>query len=175
MKRVVLFVALVAVCGTAMAANPDTDLSADGVGNIKIGMPIDALERIVHGKLPYNEYANHGCAVVSTKALEPWGLSFMIEDNHLTRINVDYYDNNTEPTAIKTAAGIGLGSSEADITKAYAGRVRVKPNSQDPTWHTLYVDEPDHTRGMVFETNGKTVKSLRVGQYPSIESQTGCR
>jgi hypothetical protein len=36
------------------------------------------------------------------------------------------------------------------------------------------VDTPDHTRGMIFETDGKTVKSLRVGEYPSIENPAGC-
>ncbi len=175
MKRVLLLVALLAGCGAALAADPASLLSANGVGKLKVGMPIADLERIVHAGQSYDPYANHGCSVVTAKALSPWGLSFQIEDKHLTRINVDYYDTNTRPTLIKTAKGIGLGSSEADVIKAYAGRVRVKPNPQDPTWHTLYVDTPDHRRGMAFETNGKTVQSLRVGEYPSIENKEGCR
>jgi hypothetical protein len=158
----------------AFADEPDMTLSADGMGNIRIGVPIDVLQREVHQNLPYNPYENHGCAQVTTMDLEPWGVSFMIEQKVLTRINVDYYGTDPRPPTIKTAEGIGLGSSEADVIKAYGSRVRIKPNALDPTWHTLFVDTPDHTRGMIFETDGKTVKSLRVGQYPSIESPSGC-
>lgn len=174
MKRALIFAILLACSGTAFAAEPGMTISADGVGNFKVGMPIDALERAVHQKLRYNEYANNGCVLVSTPGWEPWGLGFMIEQRKLTRINVDFYDTDPKPRMIKTAEGIGLGSAEADVVKTYGSRLRTEVNPLDPAWHTLYVDEPDHSRGMIFETDGKTVKSLRVGLYPSITSRTGC-
>lgn len=173
MKRTLL-VLFVVGCGAAFAAEPDMTLSADAMGSFKTGMGVDVLERTAHQKLPYNPYVNHGCSVITTQGLEPWGVSFMIEQKKLARINVDFFGSDPRPLTIKTAEGIGLASTEEDVMKAYGARVRMVPNQLDPTWHTLFVDSPDRTHGMVFETDGKTVKSLRIGEYPAIESQTGC-
>lgn len=172
MKRALLFVVLFASCGTASGADPL--LTNDGLGNVRVGMQIDRLERAVHSALPYNPYANHGCSVVTAPEVEPFGISYVIEQKILTRINVDFYGSDPRPLTIKTEAGVGLGSAEGDVTKAYGSRVRIAPNAADPTWHTLYVDEPDHTRGIIFETDGKKVKSIRVGEYPSITNQVSC-
>lgn len=172
MKHVLLFAVLFA--GSAFGASPDNLLSADGLGTIEIGMQLDRLERVVRTKLAYNPYANHGCSPVTTLELEPRGISFTIDSKRLTRINLEFYGTDPRPLAIKTEAGVGLGSPEEDVTKAYGSRVRIKPNAADPTWHTLYVDAPDHSRGIIFETDGKTVKSVRAGEYPSISNQVPC-
>jgi hypothetical protein len=174
MKRALLFVALIACGSVAFAADPDNVLTADGLGTIAIGIPVDRLERVLRSKVVYNPYLNRGCSVTTTPEMEPRGVSFTIEKKLLTRINLDFYGTDPRPLAIKTDTGVGLGSPEDDVTKAYGNRVRIAQNPGDPTWHTLYVDTSDHSRGIIFETDGKRVKSIRAGEYPTIAGDISC-
>lgn len=171
MRRALLVTVL--LTGVAHCQVPQV-LSPAGLGDIHVGMEIDQLERVVRAKLPYAEYVNHGCGVVSTKEFEPYGITFMVESKRLTRINVDFYGTDPHPLEIKTAEGIGLGSSEQDVTKAYAGRMRIAPNPEDPSWHTISVDDPDKQHAIIFETNGTKVKSMRAGAYPGVSYPNGC-
>lgn len=172
MKRVLLFIVLAAV--TTAAARADLVLTSKGLAPVEIGMSLESLERALRTKMPYSDYVNHGCAVVTSKVVEPYGVSFMIEMRRLTRIGLDFYGTDPRPLGIKTDTGVGLTSSEEDVLKAYGDRARVEPNPQDPSWHTIIVDDPDHNKAIVFETNGKTVKSIRAGLYPAVMSRTGC-
>ena len=169
----VLPVILAAMFGPALALDIPNGLSQDGLGNVKVGGDIERVENQLHEKFGYTQYANHGCSMLTTKALETTGLSFMFEDKILTRINVDFYAKSPIPLTIKTDTGIGLGSREEDVLKAYPG-AKVKPNPADPTWHTIISETPDRTRGIVFETNGETVKSMRAGLNPAISYANGC-
>jgi len=171
MKCAVAFIIL--FTGAAAAQTAPT-LSSKGLAPVEIGMSSDGLERVLRAKVPYSEYANNGCGVVTTREMEPLGLSFMIEAKRVTRISLDFYGTDPRPLEIKTDTGVGLGSTEEDVLKAYGTRARVEPNPQDPTWHTIIVDDPDQTRAIIFETNGKSVKSIRAGEYPDVASRTGC-
>jgi hypothetical protein len=173
MKRAVLFAVLLASAMPAFAIEFSTNLSEDGLGNVKIGMPVEQIELQFHDKFGYNPYENHGCSMLTTPLLEPTGISVMIEAKHLTRINIDYVGKSALPATIKTSKGIGLGSSEEDVLKAYPN-ARVKVNPADPTWHTIFAETPDQAKGIVFETNGKAVKSMRAGVNPAISYPNGC-
>ncbi|GAA0539217.1 hypothetical protein FHS83_003681 [Rhizomicrobium palustre] len=150
-----------------------TLLSEDGISDVKIGMKQDALERALHEKVLFNAYANGGCVAFTTKKLEAAGLGLLMFQKQLARVSVEYYSADTHPLAIKTAAGIGLGSSEEDVLKAYPG-AKVKPNPADPSWHTVIWETADHSKGIVFETDGKKVKSMRAGLNPFIATPDGC-
>lgn len=173
MKRMLGFVFAVTIVPGAMAQDYPHVLSVDGIGNIKIGMNNEQVERNLHEKTPYNQFTNHGCSQFTTPGLEPTGISFMIEQKRLTRINVEFYGTDPRPLAIKTEAGVGLGSAEEDVRKAYPNAV-VKNNPSDPTWHTIVAETPDHSRGLIFETDGKKVKSMRAGENPAIAYADGC-
>lgn len=173
MKRVVLMSVILAAMAPAVAYDVPNGLTQDGIGNIKIGIQVERLEVLLHDKLGYNQYENHGCSTLTTKLLEPTGLSVMIENKVLTRINVDYVGKSEIPRTIKTDTGIGLGSSEADVLKAYPN-ARVKPNAADPTWHTIFAEAPDRSKALVFETNGQVVKSMRGGANPAVSYPNGC-
>lgn len=175
MKRVLGPVLAVAIAVTAGAtAEPIySPLSIQGLGPLKFGYTADQMQRFLHDKMAYNPYANHGCSVFTTQELEPTGISFMVQQKILTRVNVDFYGNDPRPLEIKTDKGIGLRSTEDEVKAAYPNAV-IKANPADPTWHTIVVDAPDHMSGMIFETDGKTVKSIRAGQYPAISQADGC-
>lgn len=172
MKRALILSAAM-LSMAAGAQDFGTLLSENGVGEIAIGAAADKLTIALRGPIRYDPYLNGGCSVITTKSLEPTGISLQIEKKTLTRVNVDYYATDPRPLAFKTAAGIGLGSSEADLLKAYP-KARIKPNPADSTWHTVFVDSADGTRAMVFETNGVSVKSIRVGEYESVVRASGC-
>jgi hypothetical protein len=173
MKRALVFSAVLAATVPAFAEDVPNGLSAEGLGAVKIGMSLDRVETLLRDKFGYSQFENRGCSVLTTQKLEPTGISVMIEAKRLTRINIDYVGKSSIPETIKTDTGVGLGSTEAEILKAYPG-AQVKPNSGDPTWHTIVADAPDGTKGIVFETDGKTVKSMRAGNYPEIAFANFC-
>jgi len=158
----------------ALADEAPPVLSAEGYGALKIGMNDEQAERALHEKLTYNPFTNRGCSLFTMPQFEAVGLSFVMDHKKLVRINVDYFSASSKPRAIKTAAGIGLGSSEEELLKAYGSAADVKPNPGDPTWHTITVDSSDHTGGLVFETDGSKVTSMRGGAFPSIALLNGC-
>lgn len=171
MKRAFLLSILLAA--PALAYDYPTGLSADGIGDIKVGMPVERVEAAIRDKLGYNQFTNRGCSVLTTRQLEPSGISFLIEAKVLARINVDYIGKSEIPATIKTDTGVGLGSSEADVKTAYPN-AKVKANPYDPTWHTIVAETPDRSKGIVFETDGKTVKSMRAGANPALNYPHGC-
>jgi hypothetical protein len=168
MTRALLFLVLLA---GAAAAAPDQTLSANGLGPVGIGMNTDQLKVALQTRLPYPG----GCRVLISPTKDTIGVSFVIDGSRVIRIDVDFYGTDPHPLAIKTETGIGLASREEDLLKAYAGQTRVLPASLDPSWHTIHVATADHARGMVFETDGKTVKSIRVGEYPAISYPDACK
>lgn len=173
MKRALVLSVFLVAAVPAMAADFPNGLSMDGIGKITIGMDIERVEMLLRERLGYDQARNHGCSVVTTPALESTGLSFTIESRKLTRVNVDYYAKSPLPLTIKTDTSIGLGSNEDDVLKAYPG-AKVTPNPADPTWHTITAEAPNRTKGIVFETNGKTVKNMRAGATPAINYADGC-
>jgi len=77
----------------------------------------------------------------------------------------------------KTAAGIGIGSTEARIKSVYRPFVRVAPNVYNPRWHYLIVRSPDPVLSkyrIVFETDGARVVSFRAGELPEVEFVEHC-
>ena len=169
MKRCLVLACVMAMLGTANAA--DQILTPEGLAPVKIGSPVAPLENLLRKKL---DVSPHGCSVAVDYSPDGLGISYLIEDRRVTRINVDYYGNSANPLTIRTAVGIGLGSTEDEVKSAYGDRVRVEAYDGDPTWHHLYVDEPDHSRGVAFDTDGKKVKGMRAGEYPSLRSTEGC-
>ena len=170
MKRCLVLACVMAMVGTANAA--DEVLTPDGLAPVKIGWKVPALENVVGHKITPNPT---GCSIVVDYREEHLGISYMLEERRVTRISVDYYGNSPSPLTIRTAAGIGLGSTEDEVMKAYADRIRVEPYDGDPSRHHLYVDEPDHSRGMAFDTDGTKVKSMHTGEYPALGYTEWCR
>lgn len=154
------------------AAAADLTLTAEGYGPLTFGMPTDQVMRLLHDEKPYNLAASNACKQFTPPQLVEAGLSLVVEKQKLVRIDIDFNTANRE-TSAKTDTGIGLGSPEANVLKAYPDAI-IKRNPADPAWHTIVVETPDHSRGLIFETNGQTVKSIRAGLRNEITSAEGC-
>ncbi|GAA0558261.1 hypothetical protein [Rhizomicrobium electricum] len=162
--------ATIFLCTGAWAADPT--LSLDGYGSLKFGMPAERVLRLLQDEKPYNPAASDACEQFTLPQFRAMGLRFMLEKSKLVRIDVDF-DAGAVETSAQTDKGIGLRAKEEDVLKAYPDAV-IKPNPADPTWHTIVVQSPDRSRGIIFETNGKTVKSIRAGDTPVIAAAEGC-
>lgn len=163
------FFAGLLLTGTATA---DPTLSLDGYGPLKFGMSAEQVLRALQNEKPYNTAASGACEQIALPQFKAAGLRFMVEEQKLVRIDVDF-DSGTVETSAQTDKGIALRSKEEDVLAAYPGAI-VKRNPADPSWHSIVVQTPDKSRGLIFETNGKTVKSIRAGLTPVISSTEGC-
>jgi hypothetical protein len=162
--------ATVFLCTGALAADPT--LSFDGYGPLKFGMPAERVLRLLQNEKPYNPAASDACEQFTLPQFRAMGLRFMMEKSNLVRIDIDF-DSGAVETSAQTDKGIGLRAKEEDVLKAYPDAI-IKPNPADPTWRSIVVRSPDRSRGIIFETNGKTVKSIRAGEVPVIAAVEGC-
>lgn len=175
MRVWLLVPAFLAGCAAAFGADASLTLTATSLGQVRIGASDSKLEEFLRRKLPSRSEYEGSCIVVSSLEAQAIGVSYMLEEGHVTRINIDFYGTAASASPVRTEAGIGLGATEDEVKRAYGDRLRVEPNSNDPAWHNLIVDQPDHSGAIIFDTNGKTVVSIRAGQYPSVAYTESCR
>jgi len=158
MKNVLPALGIVALLlSAASAGDQGFTLSVDGVGPFKIGMSDEQIYRILQNEPPYNLGASNGCKQFTVPQLKPMGFSFVVDRNRLIRIDVEFGAGTSQPTA-RTDAGIGLGSAEEDVLKAYPAAV-IKSNPADPAWHSIVVETPDHSRGLIFRPTERRSKA----------------
>lgn len=77
----------------------------------------------------------------------------------------------------KTVAGVGVGSTEAQVKSLYRPFVQVTPHFYDPGGHYLVVRSPDPVLSpyrIVFETDGSRVTAFRAGRLPEVEFVEHC-
>jgi hypothetical protein len=141
-----------------------------GYGPLRIGMTVDQASRALGVALEPaapSENDDGGCYFVY-----PTGgagrVGFMITGGTVARVDV------LEP-GILTAAGVGVGSTEAEVGAAYGAGLEISAHKY--TWmeggHYLIV-EPRPGSKLVFETDGSTVITYRAGRVPEVEYVEGC-
>jgi len=152
---------------TASAATPP--ITADGWGDLKIGMPEkEAVRRLAMKRV--NVLPDEDST--SCKEFEPAGQPTMIVmtiDGRVARVSL------YEKSPLKTDRGFTIGDREADIRKAYGPALKVEPHAYEgPEGHYLTVWTRPGKRGVRYETNAKgRVNSIHAGG-PQIEYIEGC-
>jgi hypothetical protein len=108
------------------------------------------------------------CDYVQLPGLPP-GVSLMVFGDTIVRIDID-------TTGVITREGVGVGSAESALLSQYRGRVRVEPHPYSgPEWHYVVVTPSgDSTFRMTFETDGKVVRTYRVGLRRAVDLIEGC-
>ena len=165
-----LLAALIAagVVSTAAAATPP--ITADGWGELKIGMPEkEAIRRLAMkpvNMLPDDEDSS------SCKEFQPAGQPAMVVmtiDGRVARVSL------YEKSPLKTDRGFTIGDREADIRKAYGPALKVEPHAYDgPQAHYLTFWTKPGKRGVRYETDAKgRVNTIHAGG-PQIEYIEGC-
>ena len=166
-----------------------------GVGPVQLGMTVAAAERSIGAKfapisLPFSE----DCWITSRADGKDKAIGYVIQNGRIVRI--DFFLGNGEQMNLKTTAGVGIGSSEDDIRRAYrkvsvtrapyyseeseveAAKYRAEHGitAPEPSPHfSMRVDSPNHERGIIFETQDSKVISFFTGFKAAIEEIEICR
>jgi hypothetical protein len=150
------------------ASTPRWVVSPSGVGGVRIGMTVVQLNAALGDSLkPLYEF-NDECDYVHP-ATFPGGMSLMVEQDTIVRIDVD-------SAGILTPKGVGVGDTEERVMQVYGTAARVSPHHYTgPEGHYVTVIEgPDSAYRTVFETDGKRVLAFRAGRTPAVEYVEGC-
>jgi len=157
------------------AATPRQTIGFDGVAPVQVGMTLDQAKRVLHGKFSIQlpEDDPNGCGFLSIKG--PFGpVSYMFDRGRIRRADIDIFDPGGRKSAVKTAAGIGLGSSIADVRRAYGKRARFYPNAYDAPEPDAEIKSADGKSAIIFETSSGRVSYIRAGRLPWAEYIEGC-
>lgn len=165
----------------AFAAEPAKVLTPDGLGPVTIGMTTRQAEAALGAKLVRqmpNDADFDSCDYLSRRDGQEPDVAYMLSEGHIARVDIDLPRLGPRLSTVKTAEGIGIGSTEKAVKQAYGGQVKVEPHpygdGSADGWHYLRVDQPDHRRGYIFETDGKRVTSFRAGRHPELDLIEGC-
>ena len=184
-----LSIAMLAIMAVSAGAQV---VSFMGAGPVQLGMTVEAAEHSMGTKfapisLPFSE----DCWITSRADK---AISYVIANGKIVRI--DFYPRDGEQINLKTTAGIGIGSTEADIRRAYqdisitrapyydeeseveAAKTRAKLGitaPQPPPHFWVRVDSPNHESGIIFDTEDGKVTSFFTGFKNAIESMEICR
>jgi hypothetical protein len=143
-------------------------VAPQGVGPVRFGMTI-ADARAAVGDPLANVPADGSCYLV-TPARTPGGVTFMVENGRVVRVDVETH-------AVATDHGATVGHSEVVVKERYGDSLVVTPHKYDPKgrYLTFVPPGPDGSRfRVVFETNGIRVTSYRAGILPAVEYVERC-
>ena len=94
---------------------------------------------------------------------------------HRRAITIPWQPGDAPPSTTRTAAGIELGSSEAEIAAAY-GPARVAPHPYlEDGGHLVIVEGKRPGSALVFETAAGRVTGFRAGRHPAVDYSEGCQ
>lgn len=139
-----------------------------GVGPVRFGMSV-ADARAALGD-PLASVPADGSCILVVPAGVPAGLSFMVENNRVVRVDV-------ESKTLATDHGALVGHSEVVIKERYGDSLVITPHKYDPKgrYLTFVPPGPDGSRfRVVFETNGIRATSYRAGILPAVEYVERC-
>jgi len=152
-------------------------LSAEGYGAVRIGMTVAEASAALGQTLAPEGVVDEDSAschtVYAQGQPQDQRLTFMVEQGRITRIS-DYGDASSMSPAADTAAGIGVGSTDAQVRAAYPNAIETPAKYNDPPAHDLTIWAIPDQNGIRFEVNERgQVVALHAGG-PSIQYVEGC-
>lgn len=153
-------------------------LTSQSLAAVRVGMTLKEARAALGTALQYDPddpgYPACGHAQRSDKQGE--GVHYMVENGRITRIEIwpVAVDPASRTSTVTTTMGIGLGSSEDAIRRAYRSRLKVQSAPYDDAGHWFIVNDADKRHGIVFETSAGKVTSFWSGQYPALTYIEGC-
>lgn len=174
LSRLAVLILLVVMATPAVAQQPPV-LESGGLGKVRIGMSVEQAERLIGSRL-HSLVPGYGpgCWLAGRADGGDPGLSYMVENGQITRIDVTTPATGKTPT-ISTAKGIAIGSSQADVERQYgsSGVSARAPygHSEGDRWITV---EATATLGIVISISGGKVDGLWAGRRQSIAYTEAC-
>lgn len=150
---------------------PET-VSADGYGIVQIGMSIsDAYTALGAGAFSREDLSGWSTSDSTCFPIAPMegrlGLEFLVVSGRIARLDV--YSK-----AIKTEEGIGVGSSEAEVERAYRGHLEISQHKYAQNGRYYRVSPPHTQNAMIFDIIDGKVQQYRAGSPPSVDWVERC-
>ncbi len=167
-----------------------------GPGPVQLGMTVEAAERSMAAKFaPISLPFSDDCWITRRADGKDEAISYVIQNGRIVRIDFD--PRNGQQMNLRTTVGIGIGSTEPDIRRAYKdisinrapyedeeseieaakerAKLGIRPTAPEPSPHFwVRVDSPNHERGIVFVTQDGKVTSFSTGFKKAIEAMEIC-
>jgi hypothetical protein len=157
-----------------MPASPRT-LTMTGLGVVQLGMTVTEAQTALGAALnPMPLGSEAACWMTRRTDGRAPEVFYMVENDKITRIDINTAASAGTPSDVKTAAGIGIGATEADVIQTYGKSAKVTPNKYDEHGHTIVVESPDTKSALVFETSDGKVTTFRAGVHPAVDYVEGC-
>ncbi|WP_284417870.1 MULTISPECIES: hypothetical protein [unclassified Bradyrhizobium] len=158
-------------------------------------MTVTEAERALNAKLgPMEPPYTSECYVVSRADGKDEALSYVIVDGRIAVISLFLDDGRRPDPKIVDANGIGVGSTETDIERAYGATERTfapyeseetaeemadrlkhgVTETPPPPNHWVIAKNQDATRAIIFETRDRKVIYWRTGLLPAVMSWEDC-
>ena len=155
----------------AVAQNKDYILSLDGIGALKLGMPLTELEKLLKTKITLKVINIDSVRLTETVNTKYKGIDVEInlwkrQDNIITVDGI-----KTSSPLCKTKSGIGIGSTKLQIIAAYDGyHIDAKPvfdyGNDKPvkskTMSTVTVKEEEEGYAIIFSLVNNKVVSFEI-------------
>ena len=161
------------VAGGAKAAT--RILTMQGMGPVHLGMTPKQVEKALGAKFkPMEDFQSADCWQTSRADNVDADISYMIEQGRITRIDIWRAKEGDRPD-IASAEGIGIGSTEDQIKKAYGAKLKIELHPYEGEGgRYMSVMATDKKSGMLFETSHGKVVSFRIGVGSSLGYSEGC-
>ncbi|THD68677.1 hypothetical protein [Phenylobacterium sp.] len=165
-RRLVLTVLATMAACSALAASPP--LTANGWGKLRIGMRERDAAKLFHMRIPRGIGPDSfECRQDEVPSQE--GMAVMAQRGIITRITL------SAPNRLLTDRGLGIGSTEAEVRRAYGQTLKVMttPYEEEPAHDLTFWAFPGK-RGVRYDTNiAGSVEAIYVGS-DAINLIEGC-
>jgi hypothetical protein len=169
----------------SLPLDQDTPITLHGIGPVMVGMTVREAEKAAGIPLIIDSFADFGGVCYFAR---PEGL-----DDHVYFLILAPGDQPvTDPrdgivaavssavgmaSPAQTDAGIGIGSTEAEVYEAYPDLVQTEPHHYDPKGHYLTVvptKPADQDNRIRFSTDGNQVVVIDAGLERATSLREGC-
>ncbi len=166
-----LTVAVVFATGSWQTSSGATrgKITTKGFGPVLAGMTVAEASKALGVRLvSEHQPVDENCSYVNPERGFP-GLSFMVIDGHIARVDV-------ESKTYTTPSGARVGDTEARIKSLYKDQLKIEPHRYVDGHYLIFVpkDAADKDYRIIFETDGKRVTHIRAGRLPEVEYIEGC-
>lgn len=168
--KLVALLAILFLTTAASSPGPGWRLTPTGLGPVRIGMTRGEVARALDADLSGEALDNEGsCIELFPKSPSLEGTYFLFLDGKLSRISV------ADPGTIATPRGIRVGSSVADVRKAYGRELEAEAHQYVdlPAQYLTYWLQPDAS-GVRFETGSEGKVQIIHAGTGSIQLVEGC-
>ena len=166
--QVFAMIGVTAAAALTMAVGP-LALTTDGLGPVRIGMSVAAVEAATKRKLAI-EYPNSLECVEGVRADgQADHIGYLFENGRLARISVTRGATSTDNVTVK---GLGIGASESDVRAVFKDIIS-EPHQYDDQGRYL-TTRPIAGRAYRFEMHLGRIGEIHAGQFSSVQYVEGC-